>query len=191
MDDLESEILLIFKDLETNFVSTQLILKTILNFFATHDIIVHKFLLNLTITICLIEEFLKKTDVIKTDKDILKAINMYDVINAAQLDIIAFTRAKNCFKKIGAIFETDMENKFKKYTENITNNKIDFSVNNQQIEGEHVGEHVGEHETITEKQATELVDINKIAKKAINNGKIEYKLFHTLSTSKLTFTSPE
>jgi ubiquinone biosynthesis protein len=167
MNDLESEILVILKELESNFISTQLILSTIVNFFSSHDIIIHKFLLNLTITICLIEEFLKKANVINKDKDILKTTNMYNLINASQLDIIAFTKCTNSFKQIGEMLENDMDNKFKKYTENIANNNIEFSKELNCANSDHI---------IQNGSATST---------------IECKLFHTLSTSKLKFTSPE
>uniref|UniRef100_A0A6C0HLY7 ABC1 atypical kinase-like domain-containing protein n=1 Tax=viral metagenome TaxID=1070528 RepID=A0A6C0HLY7_9ZZZZ len=168
MNDLESEILVILKELESNFISTQLILSTIVNFFASHDIIIHKFLLNLTITICLIEEFLKKANIINKDKDILKTTNMYNLINESQLDIIAFSKCNNSFKQIGEMLENDMDNKFKKYTENIANNNIDLSID---LNCANNSANIMQSESVT--------------------STIECKLFHTLSTTKLKFTSPE
>ena len=132
IDDLEREIIQMLRDLDTNFLGTQMLLRNILNFFTKHDIIVHKFLLNLTITMCLIEEFLKKTDII--DKDTVKCANIYDAINASQLDVVAFTRAKGCFPRIKELFEVDMDNKFKQYNENIVKNGVELELETGNVE---------------------------------------------------------
>jgi ubiquinone biosynthesis protein len=124
-DKIDSEIKKILVDLEGNNLGTSILLKSILHFFSSNDIIVHKFLLNLSILMCVTEEFFKKTNIINSAPDRFKEFNIYDLINESHLDVIAFTETKNCFKKVGKIFKEDLTDKYQKYNDNIQNNNID------------------------------------------------------------------
>jgi predicted unusual protein kinase regulating ubiquinone biosynthesis (AarF/ABC1/UbiB family) len=123
-ESVELEIKSLLKNLGENNLSTSIIVKSIINFFSSKDIIVHKFLLNFSILMCLIEEFLKKNELINRDKSATKSFNMYDVINESQLDVIAFTETKNCFLSILDIFKNEQHNKYKIFNTNISKNNV-------------------------------------------------------------------
>lgn len=124
-DVLDIEIKNLLFELDSNILGTNVIIKTILNFFSNNNIIIHKFLINFSILMCLIEEFFKNNYVINSDNTILKSFNMYDIINESQLNVIAFTDIKNCFTKVGEIFKCDLQGKYQKYNNNILKNNID------------------------------------------------------------------
>ena len=75
---------------------------------------------------CLVEEFLKKNDIINCDvtNELYNKMNMYNLINDSQLDVIAFTETKNCFKKVGEIFKENSKTKYQEYNNNLKKNNI-------------------------------------------------------------------
>jgi hypothetical protein len=111
-----------------------MIMKMILDFFRTHNIIVHKFLLNFSILICVVEEFLKGNNIFNKDKNKEYKISMFDIINDNQLDIIAFCDVKKCYLKVRDLFELNMNKKFIYYKENIKNNNINERLQNNNID---------------------------------------------------------
>lgn len=96
-------------------LGTSIVLKTILNFFSMHNIMVDKFLLNFSILLCVLEDFLVKNNVINNDTN----INMFNVINQMELDLISFAETKKCYSKVNQLFKNENETKFKKYQNNI------------------------------------------------------------------------
>jgi len=113
----------LFYNILNQNMSTSLILKIILKFFSENNIIIHKFLLNFSILICVIEEFLKKNNFIDKQKK-LKKTSMFEIINDCELDIIAFCDVKKCYPKVRDLFNMNMENKYIHYKENIIKNNI-------------------------------------------------------------------
>jgi predicted unusual protein kinase regulating ubiquinone biosynthesis (AarF/ABC1/UbiB family) len=118
-EKLENDIKTIFEDIIKNNVTTSLIMKTILNIFKSNNITVHKFLLNFSILLCLIEEFLKKTDLICRNKTGTQTASMFEIINDNQLDIIAFCDVKKCYPQVGELFKLHLNDKFETYKRNI------------------------------------------------------------------------
>lgn len=128
-EDISREIYKIFTSILKESVGISLILKSVIHFFVTHNIIIDKFLLNISIMICLIEEFLKKNEVISRDKTIEAGngnitVSMFEIINDNMLDIIAYCEVKNCYPKVLELFKQEYTNKFEKYNENKDKNKI-------------------------------------------------------------------
>ena len=123
----ENDIKDIFKEIIKKSMGTSMVMKCLIDFFKNNNIIIHKFLLNFTILICVIEEYMKKQNLIS--KNINENISMFDVINDNQLDIIAFTQVKQCYPKVKEIFENHIKDNFKKYKYNIDNNKLEINEN--------------------------------------------------------------
>ena len=120
-----TDVRLIFKDIVKQSMGTSIVMKSILNLFKTNNIIVHKFLLNFSILVCVIEEYMKSNNLI--NKNVNDNISMFDIINDSQLDIIAFCEVKKCYPKIKTIFEEHLENNFSKYKNNIEKNKLEHN----------------------------------------------------------------
>ncbi len=114
----------IFNNILKDSLSISLVLKSIIQFFTSHNFIIHKFLINLSILICVIEEFFKKSDIINRDKPNPYNINMFEIINDNQLDIIAFCNANKCYPKVAELFNAELDNKFIEYKKNLANNNI-------------------------------------------------------------------
>ena len=129
--NLENDLKTLLKNLESNGLSLSIVMKSIITFFSNHNIMIHKFLLNFSILLCLIEDFFKKNDVINCDstKEFYNKMNMYNLINESQLDVIAFTETKNCFKKVGDIFKENSKKKYENYTDNLKKNNINEKAN--------------------------------------------------------------
>ena len=124
-DKLDKDINIFFNNVLNQSMSTSVLIKLIINFFSSNDIIVNKFLLNFSILICVIEEFLKGNCLIEKDKNrSLKRISMFEIINDYQLDMIAFCDVKKCYPEVRNIFTLDMKNKYEKYKANVVNNNI-------------------------------------------------------------------
>jgi len=86
---------------------------------------IDKFLLNLSITICLLEEFFKKTDMVDREKNNpINGVAMYDIINENALDIISFCQVKGCYPGVLEIFQKEMDNKYLAYQVNLQENNI-------------------------------------------------------------------
>jgi predicted unusual protein kinase regulating ubiquinone biosynthesis (AarF/ABC1/UbiB family) len=126
-DNFDNDVKIIFKDIIKQSMGTSIVMKSILNLFKTNNIIVHKFLLNFSILICVIEEYMKSNNLI--NKNINENISMFDIINDCQLDIIAFCDVKKCYPKVKNIFELHLKDNYKKYKHNIENNKLEHNEN--------------------------------------------------------------
>ena len=123
----DNDIKNIFKDIITQSMGTSIIMKSILNFFKINNIMVHKFLLNFTILVCVIEEYMKSNNLI--NKNINENITMFDIINDSQFDIIAFCTIKKCYPKLKDIYEIQIKNNFTNYKINNENNKLEQNEN--------------------------------------------------------------
>ena len=129
---LEEDINIFFDNILNESIGTSVLIKLIINFFRSNNIIVNKFLLNLSILLCVIEEFLKENNVIDKDKQRhLKRTSMFELITDSQLDIIAFCDVKKCYPGIRNIFSLDMNNKYAKYRSNIIKHNIIENKNNE------------------------------------------------------------
>jgi len=118
-----------FNSIIFNSIDTSILIKSIINFFRANDIIVPKFLLNLSILICVIEEFLKANNIIDKEKykqnnTTKSKSNMFEIMNDCQMDIIAFCDVKKCYPKVRDLFTKNMEDKYIKYKYNIEKNNI-------------------------------------------------------------------
>ena len=122
--DISVEIINIFNNILKDSLSISLLLKLIIQFCASNNLIVHKFLLNLSILICVIEECLKKGEIINCDKSHLYNINMFEIINNLQLDIISFCEVNGCYPKVAALFIKEFNNKYTDYKNNVQINNI-------------------------------------------------------------------
>ena len=120
-----ADVRLIFKDIIKQSMGTSIVMKSILNLFKTNNIVVHKFLLNFSILVCVIEEYMKSCNLI--NKNVHENISMFDIINDSQLDIIAFCEVKKCYPKVKVIFEKHLKNNFKIYKNNIDKNKLEHN----------------------------------------------------------------
>ena len=124
-DKFDQDINIFFNNVLNQSITTSVLIKLIINFFSSNDIIVNKFLLNLSILICVIEEFLKGNGLNEKDKNrSLKRISMFEIINDYQLDMIAFCDVKKCYPEVRNIFTLDMKKKYEKYKSNVVNNNI-------------------------------------------------------------------
>ena len=124
----DTDVKYIFKDIIKESMGTSIVMKSILNLFKTNNIIVHKFLLNFSILVCVIEEYMKSNNLI--NKDVNRNVSMFDIINDSQLDIIAFCEIKKCYPKVKKIFEEHLQNNFQIYKNNIDKNKLEDNENN-------------------------------------------------------------
>ena len=123
--NLEAEIRNIFNIILKNSVGIGMVMKSIIHFFQNHSIIIHKFLLNFSILMCLIEDFLKNNDVINRERNINKIdynSNMYEIINENQLDIITYCNVRNCYPEVGKLLLAELNTKHAEYK----NNKSSF-----------------------------------------------------------------
>lgn len=124
-ESLSNEIGKIFETILDNSVGTGMVMKSIINYFTTHNILIDKFLLNFTITICLLEEFFRKNDVVDREKTVKNnKVTMYDIIQENQLDIISFCKVKKCYPKVLELFMKELENRYQEYRENIREHNI-------------------------------------------------------------------
>ena len=129
---LEEDINIFFNNILNQSISTSVLIKSIIQFFRSNNIIVHKFLLNTSILLCVIEEFLKENNLIDKDKNRdIKRSSMFELINDAQLDIIAFCDVKKCYTKVRDLFSTDMKNKYTNYKKNVDKNNIKENENTE------------------------------------------------------------
>jgi predicted unusual protein kinase regulating ubiquinone biosynthesis (AarF/ABC1/UbiB family) len=123
--NLEEEIRNIFNIILKNSVGIGMVMKSIIHFFQNHNIIIHKFLLNFSILMCLIEDFLKNNDVINRERNINNVdynSNMYEIINENQLDIITYCNVRNCYPEVGKLLLAELNTKHAEYK----NNKSSF-----------------------------------------------------------------
>jgi predicted Ser/Thr protein kinase len=124
-DELSEEIDKMFKTILENSVGTSMIMKSIINYCSSRNILIDKFLLNLSITICLLEEFFRKMDMIDREKNTSdNGVAMFDIINENALDIISFCHVKKCYPSVLEIFQNDLDNKYLAYQVNLQENNI-------------------------------------------------------------------
>ena len=132
IDKIKGDITIFFNDILNESVNTSIVLKLLIQFFSSNNIIIHKFLLNLSILLCVIEDFLKENSLIDKDKKInLKRSSMFEIITNSQLDIIAFCDVKKCYPKVRSLFSLDMNSKYNKYKSNIIKHNITESLNDE------------------------------------------------------------
>jgi hypothetical protein len=98
-------------------------MNTLLNLFKINNLVVHKFMLNFTILICVIEEYMRNNNLI--NKHINKNISLFHIINDNQLDIITFCDVKKCYPKVKNMIELNMKDNYKKYKTNSSQNNIE------------------------------------------------------------------
>jgi predicted unusual protein kinase regulating ubiquinone biosynthesis (AarF/ABC1/UbiB family) len=122
---LTNEIGKIFETILNNSVGTGMVMKSIINYFTSHNILIDKFLLNFTITICLLEEFFRKNDVVDREKAVKNnTVSMYDIIQENILDIISFCKVKKCYPKVLELFTKELNTRYQEYRENIYEHNI-------------------------------------------------------------------
>ncbi len=107
-------------------MGTSLIMNILLDIFRNNNLIIHKFLLNFTIFMCVIEDYMKSNNLIS--KTISKKITMFDVINASHFDIIAFCEINKCYTEVCKLVKVKSKDNFKVYK---NNNKLNNFENNQ------------------------------------------------------------
>lgn len=127
---LEIEIRKIFNNILKNAVSTGFVLKSLINFFTKNNIIIHKFLLNLSILICLIEEFLNKNDILNREKNNSTSVPMFDLITDNQLDLISFCQVNKCYPQVCILIQEELKNKYHDYKKNAFENNINENKTN-------------------------------------------------------------
>lgn len=121
---LSSEINKIFNTILKDSMNTTFVLKSLINFFTKNNIIIHKFLLNFSILMCLIEEFLHKNDILNRERHNSTSVSMFDIITDSQLDIISFCQVNKCYPQVCALFQKELENKYIEYKRNTVENDI-------------------------------------------------------------------
>ena len=117
----------IFKQIidNNNHMGTALLMNILLNVFRNNNLIINKFLLNFTIFMCVIEDYMKNSNLI--NKTINSHITMFDVINNNKFDIIAFSETNKCYTKVSEFIKLNSKNNFILYKHN---NKINNFKNN-------------------------------------------------------------
>jgi predicted unusual protein kinase regulating ubiquinone biosynthesis (AarF/ABC1/UbiB family) len=127
----EEDIRTMFNKIIKESLGTGLVVKSILNFFSINDITIHKFLLNFSIFVCVIEEFLKTNEIIDKDRNENKVSSMFDIITDNELDVIAYCDVKKCYPKVRQLLSKNMEDKYNVYQNNISRNNINENVNSE------------------------------------------------------------
>lgn len=117
----------LFKHIIEESLGTSLIMNILLNLFKINNLVVHKFMLNFTILICVIEEYMRNNNLI--NKHINKNISLFHIINNNQLDIITFCDVKKCYPKVKNMIELNMKDNYKKYKKNSCKNNIESNDN--------------------------------------------------------------
>ena len=123
-DNFADEISNIFDNVLIQSVGINIIMKSIISLFRANNIQIHKFLLNFSILMCVVEEFLKKNDIIDRDKNDICKTSMFDIINDGELDMITFCDVKKCYPKVRELFALHKKDKFIQYKNNINKNEI-------------------------------------------------------------------
>lgn len=131
---ISNEIKRIFDVILKDCLGTSVLLKLIIHFFTTHNILVDKFILNFSILICLVEEFLKKGNMIDREKKNHDVVSMFDIINDITLDILAFCEVKKCYPKVKELFEKETEIKYNEYRQNLLTHNIQENKRNNEPE---------------------------------------------------------
>ena len=132
--ELEKNITILFNVILKESIGASVIFKLIIEFFKLNNIIVHKFLLNLSILVCVIEEFLKSTNLVDRDKSsTAKQSSMFELMNESQLDVIAFCDVKKCYPEVRNLFNLHIKDKhnYKNYKINIDKHNIKEIINTE------------------------------------------------------------
>lgn len=98
-------------DVRKHSLTTQLIMRRILGIFANNNIVVDKFLLNLIILLCLLENFLKKNNFLKTANDNL---DIMQIIKETRLDITTFCSVRNSYLEVSTLMQEKIDKDNKK-----------------------------------------------------------------------------
>ena len=94
-------------DVRKHSLSTQLIMRRILGIFANNNIIVDKFLLNLVILLCLLENFLKKNNFLKTAGE---NMDIMQIIKETRLDITTFCEVRGgAYSEVAALMQSKID----------------------------------------------------------------------------------
>lgn len=123
-ETLEIEIKKIFNTILKDTMNTTFVLKSLINFFTKNNIIIHKFLLNFSILMCLIEEFLHKNDILNRERNNSTSVSMFDIITDNQLDIISFCQVGKCYSEVCKLLQKELEYKYNDYKKNAKENNI-------------------------------------------------------------------
>jgi len=118
------EINKIFETILKDSMNTTFVLKALINFFTKNNITIHKFLLNFSILMCLIEEFLHKNDIINRERHNSTSVSMFDIITDNQLDIMSFCKVNNCYTQVSELLKKELDNKYIEYKKNTIENNI-------------------------------------------------------------------
>lgn len=129
-DMLLIEINKIFETILKDSMNTTFVLKSLINFFTKNNITIHKFLLNFSILICLIEEFLHKNDILNRERNHSTSVSMFDIITDSQLDIISFCKVNKCYPQVRELLKKELNNKYIEYKKNTIDNNINEDKNN-------------------------------------------------------------
>jgi len=195
----ETEIRLIFNNIVKESMSTTILLKSIIYFFNSNNIIIDKFLLNLSILICVVEEFMKKNNIINKDKDQKQKASMFDIINDSELDVIAFCDVKKCYPGVRDLFKLNMKDKFADYKKNIQKDNVNNMNNVNNVNNVNIMDTIGNIENCgcNIEKCSNMKNCggscNRISGSNNNsksNNTIEKKLFSSISLSGLTFKPP-
>jgi len=132
-EELTAEIDKMFSTILEHSVGTTMIMKSIINYCSSRNIMIDKFLLNLSITVCLLEEFFRKTDMVNREKNNpCNGVAMYDIINENALDIMSFCQVKKCYPGVLELLQKEMNNKYLAYQVNLQENDIQETGKNNQ-----------------------------------------------------------
>jgi predicted unusual protein kinase regulating ubiquinone biosynthesis (AarF/ABC1/UbiB family) len=128
LNKFDEDVTYIFKNIidDNNHMGTSLIMNILLDIFRNNNLIIHKFLLNFTIFICVIEDYMKSNNLIS--KTINNNVTMFDVINDSHFDIIAFCETNKCYTQVCDLIKLKSKDNFKVYK---NNNKINNFENNE------------------------------------------------------------
>ena len=128
LNKFDEDVTYIFKNIidDNNHMGTSLIMNILLDIFRNNNLIIHKFLLNFTIFICVIEDYMKSNNLIS--KTINNNVTMFDVINDSHFDIIAFCETNKCYTEVCKLIKLKSKDNFKVYK---NNNKLNNFENNE------------------------------------------------------------
>jgi len=128
LNKFDEDVTYIFKNIidDNNHMGTSLIMNILLDIFRNNNLIIHKFLLNFTIFICVIEDYMKSNNLIS--KTINNNVTMFDVINDSHFDIIAFCETNKCYTQVCDLIKLKSKDNFKVYK---NNNKLNNFENNE------------------------------------------------------------
>jgi predicted Ser/Thr protein kinase len=114
--NFQEQINQLFSIIMKNSVGTTMMMKSIISFFNNNNILAHKFILNFTILLCLVEDFLRKNDIIDRERYVKDSneftSNMFQIIKENQLDIITYCHVRNCYPKVYQLFNKEINDKY-------------------------------------------------------------------------------